>query len=91
MGVSILSSGHPSERDRFGIQSRSNPGALGRCRVYRLIFHCLPNGPLSGAGKKVIWVWVLSTAFWALAGMIYQFIILKKDFFVPLKFFSLGI
>lgn len=40
--------------------------------------------------KRVIWVLILSTALWALAGMIHQYLILKKDFFGLLKFFSLG-
>ena len=40
--------------------------------------------------KKIIWVLILSTAVWALAGMTYQYIILRKDFFGLLKFFSLG-
>lgn len=40
--------------------------------------------------KKVIWALILSTAFWALAGMIHQYLILKKEIFGLLKFFSLG-
>jgi O-antigen ligase len=40
--------------------------------------------------KKVIWVLILSTTLWALAGMIHQYLILKKDFYGLLKFFSLG-
>jgi len=40
--------------------------------------------------KKVFWTLVFSTGLWVIAGMIHQFLILKKDLFGLLKFFSLG-
>jgi len=40
--------------------------------------------------KKVFWVLVFSTTLWALAGIIHQFLIIKRDLFTLLNLFALG-
>ena len=40
--------------------------------------------------KRVIWTLILSTGIWVILGMIHQFLIVKRELFVLLKFFSLG-
>jgi len=40
--------------------------------------------------KRVIWTLILSTGIWVILGMIHQFLIVKREPFVLLKFFSLG-
>lgn len=40
--------------------------------------------------KKIFWTFVVSTGLWVIAGIIHQFLIVKRVFFDLLQFFSLG-
>ena len=40
--------------------------------------------------KRVIWTLIFSTGIWVVLGMIHQFLLVKREFFDLLKFFSLG-
>ena len=58
---------------------------------YTFVFFIVINIVIStDQVKRVIWTLIFSTGIWVVLGMIHQFLLVKREFFDLLKFFSLG-